>query len=235
MSGTSPARTGVDPARLSHGHAAGQRRLDRGRARPCRLVAMALTTRLPLGQVLATTAWSASSSWTLAALPLFIWMGEILFRTRLSEEMFRGLVALAAMAARPADPCQRDRLRHLRRGVGLLGRDLRDHRQDRAARARQARLRRGPEPRLARGLRHARPAHPALDPDGGLRGHGERLGAAGVPRRLPARPARDGALLRLHHRLVAAQSREGCRRAIPPMPFRQKLRRIGKAHARACC
>ncbi|UWU89336.1 TRAP transporter large permease [Bradyrhizobium sp. CB1015] len=54
-------------------------------------VAMALTTSLPLGTVLATTTWSASSSWTLAALPLFIWMGEILFRTKLSEEMFRGL------------------------------------------------------------------------------------------------------------------------------------------------
>lgn len=54
-------------------------------------VAMALTTSLPLGSVLATTTWSASASWTLAALPLFIWMGEILFRTKLSEEMFRGL------------------------------------------------------------------------------------------------------------------------------------------------
>ncbi len=54
-------------------------------------VAMALTTTLPLGAVLATTTWSASASWTLAALPLFIWMGEILFRTKLSEEMFRGL------------------------------------------------------------------------------------------------------------------------------------------------
>ena len=53
--------------------------------------AMALTTSLPLGTVLATTTWSASASWTLAALPLFIWMGEILFRTKLSEEMFRGL------------------------------------------------------------------------------------------------------------------------------------------------
>jgi tripartite ATP-independent transporter DctM subunit len=41
--------------------------------------------------VLATTIWGNSASWTLAALPLFIWMGEILFRTRLSEEMFRGL------------------------------------------------------------------------------------------------------------------------------------------------
>jgi tripartite ATP-independent transporter DctM subunit len=55
------------------------------------LVAMLLTTSVPVGAVLATTVWSASASWTLAALPLFIWMGEILFRTRLSEEMFRGL------------------------------------------------------------------------------------------------------------------------------------------------
>jgi len=55
------------------------------------LVAMALTTSVPIGSVLATTTWSASASWTLAALPLFIWMGEILFRTKLSEQMFRGL------------------------------------------------------------------------------------------------------------------------------------------------
>ncbi len=55
------------------------------------MLAMVLTTQVPFGQVLATTVWSASASWTLAALPLFIWMGEILFRTRLSEEMFRGL------------------------------------------------------------------------------------------------------------------------------------------------
>jgi C4-dicarboxylate transporter, DctM subunit len=53
--------------------------------------AMLLTTTVPIGSVLATTVWSASSQWTLAALPLFIWMGEILFRTKLSEEMFRGL------------------------------------------------------------------------------------------------------------------------------------------------
>ena len=45
---------------------------------------------IPAGSVLATTIWGNSASWSLAALPLFIWMGEILFRTRLSEEMFRG-------------------------------------------------------------------------------------------------------------------------------------------------
>lgn len=46
---------------------------------------------IPAGSVLATTVWGNSASWELSALPLFIWMGEILFRTRLSEEMFRGL------------------------------------------------------------------------------------------------------------------------------------------------
>ena len=45
---------------------------------------------IPAGSVLATTVWGSSASWSLAALPLFIWMGEILFRTKLSEEMFRG-------------------------------------------------------------------------------------------------------------------------------------------------
>jgi tripartite ATP-independent transporter DctM subunit len=46
---------------------------------------------IPAGSVLATKIWGNSASWELAALPLFIWMGEILFRTRLSDEMFRGL------------------------------------------------------------------------------------------------------------------------------------------------
>ncbi|MGF9693799.1 MULTISPECIES: TRAP transporter large permease [unclassified Rhizobium] len=46
---------------------------------------------IQLGAALATNAWSGSASWSLAALPLFIWMGEILYRTRLSDEMFRGL------------------------------------------------------------------------------------------------------------------------------------------------
>lgn len=55
------------------------------------LLAMWLVTDVPIGQVLATTVWSSASGWTLTALPLFIWMGEILFRTRLSEQMFLGL------------------------------------------------------------------------------------------------------------------------------------------------
>ena len=54
-------------------------------------VGMELFTTRPVGDVMLTTIWSSSSSWTLTALPLFIWMGEILYRTRLSEDMFRGL------------------------------------------------------------------------------------------------------------------------------------------------
>ncbi len=54
-------------------------------------VGMELFTTRPVGDVMLTTIWRASSSWTLTALPLFIWMGEILYRTRLSEDMFRGL------------------------------------------------------------------------------------------------------------------------------------------------
>ena len=54
-------------------------------------IAMALFTTRPIGDAMVTTIWGASSSWTLTALPLFIWMGEILFRSKLSEDMFRGL------------------------------------------------------------------------------------------------------------------------------------------------
>jgi len=50
-----------------------------------------LFTSRPVGDAMATTIWGTSSSWTLTALPLFVWMGEILFRTRLSENLFKGL------------------------------------------------------------------------------------------------------------------------------------------------
>ena len=53
---------------------------------------MALFTARPVGDAMAVTVWGSASSWTLTALPLFIWMGEILFRTKLSEDMFKGLV-----------------------------------------------------------------------------------------------------------------------------------------------
>ena len=54
-------------------------------------IGMQLFSSRPAGDAMATTIWGSSSSWTLTALPLFIWMGEILFRTRISQDMFRGL------------------------------------------------------------------------------------------------------------------------------------------------
>jgi len=55
------------------------------------LVAMFAFTNSPPGALMATTVWGSSASWALTALPLFIWMGEILFRTSISQDMFRGL------------------------------------------------------------------------------------------------------------------------------------------------
>lgn len=54
-------------------------------------IAMELFSSRPAGDAMAVITWGSSSSWTLTALPLFVWMGEILFRTRLSESMFKGL------------------------------------------------------------------------------------------------------------------------------------------------
>ena len=55
------------------------------------LLGMALMGLDSSGLILATTTWGASSSWALTALPLFIWMGEILFQTKLSKALFEGL------------------------------------------------------------------------------------------------------------------------------------------------
>jgi C4-dicarboxylate transporter DctM subunit len=54
-------------------------------------IGMQLFSARPAGDAMAVTIWGSASSWTLTALPLFVWMGEILFRTRLSQDMFRGL------------------------------------------------------------------------------------------------------------------------------------------------
>src|SRR5690606_19326531 len=55
------------------------------------LLAIMAFSSSPAGSIMATTSWGQSWSWALTALPLFIWMGEILFRTRLAEDMFEGL------------------------------------------------------------------------------------------------------------------------------------------------
>ncbi|MDN6180564.1 MAG: TRAP transporter large permease subunit [Halomonas subglaciescola] len=54
-------------------------------------VALSQFTSIPTGDVMASDLWGASYSWELTALPMFIWMGEILFRSRLANDMFTGL------------------------------------------------------------------------------------------------------------------------------------------------
>jgi tripartite ATP-independent transporter DctM subunit len=54
-------------------------------------IGMELFSSRSAGDAMAVTIWGSASSWTLTALPLFVWMGEILFRTKLSENMFKGL------------------------------------------------------------------------------------------------------------------------------------------------
>ncbi|HSP23678.1 MAG TPA: TRAP transporter large permease subunit [Saliniramus sp.] len=55
------------------------------------LVSITMFSNAPAGLIMATSVWGATATWTLASLPLFVWMGEILFRTKLSEDMFQGL------------------------------------------------------------------------------------------------------------------------------------------------
>ncbi len=57
----------------------------------CGWVGQAFFVNTQPGKNLFSAFWETNASWELAALPLFIWMGEILFRTKLSEEMFEGL------------------------------------------------------------------------------------------------------------------------------------------------
>jgi C4-dicarboxylate transporter, DctM subunit len=73
------------------------------------LAGLTFFSNAPTGLVMATTLWGHSHSWPLAALPLFILMGEILLRSRLSQDMFTGLAPWLGRAP--------GRLRH----VNVLG------------------------------------------------------------------------------------------------------------------
>ena len=55
------------------------------------IIGILLFSSAPISSVLATNIWSSSAEWSLAALPMFIWMGEILFRSRISGDLFTGL------------------------------------------------------------------------------------------------------------------------------------------------
>ncbi len=58
------------------------------------IVGLQLIGNESIGLLLGTSSWGAVTGWSLTALPLFIWMGEILFRTSLSRDLFEGLSPL---------------------------------------------------------------------------------------------------------------------------------------------
>jgi tripartite ATP-independent transporter DctM subunit len=60
------------------------------------LAGLALFTTAPPGLNVATALWTSTSGWSLAALPLFVWMGEVLYRSRLAQSLFQGLAPLLA-------------------------------------------------------------------------------------------------------------------------------------------
>ena len=55
------------------------------------MITLGVLSPAPMGSLVASTLWDASWGWALTSLPLFIWMGEILFRTNLASAMFTGL------------------------------------------------------------------------------------------------------------------------------------------------
>ena len=155
---------------------------------------------------MAVTIWGSASSWTLTALPLFVWMGEILFRTRLSEDMFRGLAPwlerlpgrllhtniigctiFAAVSGSSAATCAT---------IGKMTLP-------------ELKARGYPEDMTIGTLAGAGTLgllDPAVDHHDRLRRHGQRVDRPALHRRRdPRHPAR-GALLRLHRRLGAAAS-----------------------------
>lgn len=94
---------------------------------------LALFSPAPAGAIFATTSWGAGASWTLAALPLFVWMGEILFRTNLSEQLFRGITPWVLTPAGRVASYQYLCVRRLCSHRGVLGCHKCDGGQDGAA------------------------------------------------------------------------------------------------------
>lgn len=55
-------------------------------------VGMTLFSSLPAGNNMASSVWATIEKWEYVALPMFILMGEILYRSGISEKLFRALV-----------------------------------------------------------------------------------------------------------------------------------------------
>ena len=126
-------------------------------------ILLALFRDIPLDKLVAQYAWNILTTQELLALPLFILMGEILFRTRLSQSLFNGPGAVGGAAARPAAARQRHRLLDLRGDLGIVGRDHAGGRPHLDHRIDKARLLQGRRGGIARRLGHAGVPDPAVE------------------------------------------------------------------------
>ncbi|MBP1713678.1 MAG: hypothetical protein H6Q42_1881 [Deltaproteobacteria bacterium] len=54
-------------------------------------IALHFFTSMPAGKILGLSIWNTLNNWPLTCLPLFIFMGDILSRSKLSEQLFSGL------------------------------------------------------------------------------------------------------------------------------------------------
>ena len=154
--------------------------------------------------------WGSSASWTLAALPLFVWMGEIVYRTRLSDEMFEGLAPWLGWLP--------GRLMHVNiLGCAIFGTVSGSSTATCATIAKVALpelKKRGYDEKVCLGLasrrRNARHPAAAFDHHGGVRGGGRGVYHQGVPRRLHSGPS-SRLFFRVHRRLGSRQSEKTLR------------------------
>ena len=158
------------------------------------LFGLLLFASVPAGKVMATTVWGGSDSWALTALPLFIWMAEILFRTRMSDDIFNGLAPWLTRIP--------GRLIHVNIvGCGIFSAVSGSNAATCATVAKIALpelMRRGYDERMVigslTGVGHARDPDPAVDHDDRLRLRRPGLDRPALHRRLHPRLPHHGAL-----------------------------------------
>lgn len=171
------------------------------------VVIFMIFTSTPVEAILGTTMWVHSASWTLTALPLFIWMGEILYRTRLAEDLFSGLAPWVGRL--PGG------LAHVNViGCGIFAAVSGSSAATTAtvgpyiaARVKITRLCRPSGYRLSRGVGHTWPFDPSVNCHDCVRCRGTSVDQPPIHRRRSARTNAHGVIFGLHRHLVKDESR----------------------------
>ena len=153
--------------------------------------------------------WGSMNTFALTAVPLFMFMADILSVSGLSEPHLQRAREARRAPARRAVADQHRGLRDLRLGERIEHRDRGLDRRRRAAAAHQPQLQSDARGGIARGGRHARHSHSAELPDDHLRHVHRDLGAEAVHRRRDPRPDHDRLLHALYRGACALRSARG--------------------------